>query len=312
MEGTFRNFNQGELYVYSLDPQAKGRKDTLQLMNGKFAFEMPLEDSITLSIIFPNFSELPVFAHQGATVTLSGDASHLRDTEIIGTPDNEQLTEFRLSTNDMTPPEVLKAVGQFVEDHPQSDASLYLINKYYVLLAEPDYKEALRLLGLMVKASPTSEKLKEYRSQLEQIRLTSLRSTLPTFSAVTVDGQRVSNADLQGKLAIVSIWATWKLDGYMQRQLRELKRRYGQRLAIVGICMDPSVKDCRDAMRRDSITWPTICDALVWQSPLVSQLGITDVPDNFVLNSRGVIIARNLSAQQLTDKMNTLFEYQDK
>ena len=306
MEGSFKNFNQGELYVYSLDPQAKGLKDTIQLMNGKFAYELAVEDSLMLSIIFPNYSELPVFASKGGQVNVTGDASHLKGTEVRGTEENDLLTEFRLSTNELMPPEVLKAAAKFVEEHPQSAISLYLIQKHFLLRQDPDYKQAIRLLDIMVKASPSNDQLRQLRSQLQNLQRVALRSSLPTFAAVTVDGKKVSDADLKGKIGVISIWSTWQLDGYMQQQIHEMTRRYGSRLAVIGISMDASLKDCRDAMRRDSITWPTVCDGMVWQSPLVSQLGISAVPDNIVVNEHGTIIARSLSARELTEKIKTL------
>jgi hypothetical protein len=306
MEGSFKNFNQGDLYVYSLDPQAKGMKDTIQLMNGKFAYELAVEDSLMLSIIFPNFSELPVFASKGGKVTVTGDASHLKGTEVRGTAENDMLTEFRLSTNELMPPEVLKATAQFIEEHPQSAISFYLLQKHFVMRQDPDYKQAIRLLDIMVKASPDNERLRQLRTRLKSLQSTALRSSLPTFAAVTVDCKKVSDADLKGKIGIISIWSTWQLDGYMQQQIHEMTRRYGPRLAVIGISMDASLKDCRDAMRRDSITWPTVCDGLVWQSPLVNQLGITAVPDNIVVNEHGTIIARNLGARELTEKVKTL------
>jgi hypothetical protein len=306
IEGSFKNFNQGELYVYSLDPQAKGLRDTIQLMNGKFAYELAVEDSLMLSIIFPNYSELPVFASKGGKVTVSGDASHLKGTEVHGTAENDLLTDFRLTTNELMPPEVVKAAAKFVEEHPLSGVSLYLINKHFVLRSDPDYKQAIRLLDKMIDASPANDNLQKYRSQLQHIQSSALRSSLPKFAAVTVDGKKVSDADLKGKIGIISIWSTWQLDGYMQQQIHEMTRKYGSRLAVLAISMDPSIKDCRDAMRRDSITWPTVCDGLVWQSPIVDQLGITAVPDNMVVNEHGTIIARSLSTRELVEKIKTL------
>ena len=216
------------------------------------------------------------------------------------------LTEFRLSTNELMPPEVLKATAQFIEEHPQSAISFYLLQKHFVMRQDPDYKQAIRLLDIMVKASPDNERLRQLRTRLKSLQSTALRSSLPTFAAVTVDGKKVSDADLKGKIGIISIWSTWQLDGYMQQQIHEMTRRYGPRLAVIGISMDASLKDCRDAMRRDSITWPPVCDGLVWQSPLVNQLGITAVPDNIVVNEHGTIIARNLGARELTEKIKTL------
>lgn len=61
LEGRLRNINQGEFWVYSLDGGLVGI-DTIPVRNGRFAYEMDLYDQSTLMLVFPNYSEQPVFA----------------------------------------------------------------------------------------------------------------------------------------------------------------------------------------------------------------------------------------------------------
>ena len=77
LEGRFRHLNQGEFYVYA--PYAINSKlDTIKVADGRFAYECDMVVPTTLVMLFPNFSEQPVFAAPGTKVTISGDASHLR------------------------------------------------------------------------------------------------------------------------------------------------------------------------------------------------------------------------------------------
>ena len=61
LEGKFLNMNQGEFYVYSTDGGIDG-VDTIKVVGGRFSYEMPCTESHTLMIVFPNFSEQPIFA----------------------------------------------------------------------------------------------------------------------------------------------------------------------------------------------------------------------------------------------------------
>ncbi|MBO6059335.1 MAG: DUF4369 domain-containing protein, partial [Bacteroidaceae bacterium] len=91
MKGKFKNFNQGELFVYSL--QGKGKVDTVRMSEGKFSYEIPLEDdTLMLSVVFPNYSEIPVVAMPGMYLQMEGDASHLREVKVMGDDVNELLT----------------------------------------------------------------------------------------------------------------------------------------------------------------------------------------------------------------------------
>ena len=61
IEGRFLNMNQGELYVYSNDGLTNGI-DTIKVNGGRFSLDIPCKRKGTLMIVFPNFSEQPVFA----------------------------------------------------------------------------------------------------------------------------------------------------------------------------------------------------------------------------------------------------------
>ena len=95
LEGQFKNLNQGEFYIYSLE---QGFKDTIAVNDGRFSYVRMMKDTTTLLMLFPNYSELPVFASPGAEVRMEGDVTHLRETKITGTRDNEDMTAFRIKT----------------------------------------------------------------------------------------------------------------------------------------------------------------------------------------------------------------------
>ena len=46
-------------------------------------------------LVFPNFSEQPIFAKPGETVDIKADTSHLKELEATGTKDNELMNDFR-------------------------------------------------------------------------------------------------------------------------------------------------------------------------------------------------------------------------
>ena len=91
LEGRLRNINQAEFWVYSPDGSMQGI-DTITVRNGRFAYELELEDEATLMVVFPNYSEQPVFARPGKTVSIKGDATHLKEIIIEGTKENEHMT----------------------------------------------------------------------------------------------------------------------------------------------------------------------------------------------------------------------------
>ena len=72
IDGRLLNLNQGEFYVYSNDQCVDGI-DTIKVQGGRFSYEIPCSSPSTLTIVFPNFSETPVFAEPGKKVKVDGD-----------------------------------------------------------------------------------------------------------------------------------------------------------------------------------------------------------------------------------------------
>ena len=186
IEGRFRNLNRGEFYVYSPDGGITGR-DTIQVADGRFSYNVPLSGSATFVLIFPNFSQQVVFGENGAVVKISGDASHMKEMEITGTDANELMTEFRMAANRMSPPEEKAAVAGFVAENPASPASLYLITSRLLQTTSPDYAEAARLLRLVLKEDPTNGRVALLLKQVETLRPSTVGSRLPQFAATDTE-----------------------------------------------------------------------------------------------------------------------------
>lgn len=298
LKGKFKNFNQGELYVYNLT--GRGSIDTVRLTEGKFSYDILQEDTALLSVVFPNFSEIPVIATPGATLKMVGDASHLREVAVSGTKDNDQLTDFRIRVADKTPPEAEQEAAAFIKDHPASPGCLYVLNRYFLVKSSPNYKKVEELLDIMLKASPGNLQLQELKKQVQGLKSLKTGGKLPDFSAVTTTGSRVTKADLKGDVNVVVVWSSWSFESQsIVRQLHKMRKEYGQRLQLLGICLDGNTAECKQQMKRDSLSWPTVCDGRMWQMPIVSQLGISAIPDNIVTDRSGKIIARGLTLAEL-------------
>lgn len=308
VEGRFRNLNQGEFYVYSPDGGNEG-VDTIKVADGRFAYEVELEDRATFIIVFPNYSEQAVFGESGATVKITGDASHLREMKITGTEDNEKLTDFRMAANRLSPPEVVKSVEGFVNENPTSPVSLYLINKYLIQTQQPDYATAYRLAGTMVKADQENGRALRLRKQTEGLKASAQGNRLPDFSVNDTDGHKVTRSSLNGKVNVISVCASWNYDSQSRlRKLKALRKEYGKDLGLLTVSVDARASDFSKRMERDSLDWPVVCDGKMWDTPLLKKLGLATVPGNVITDAGGKIIGRDLSEEQTRQKIESILK----
>ena len=303
LSGRLRNMNQGMFWIYSPDGAIEGI-DTIQVHEGRFAYETELRVPATLIVIFPNFSEQPVFAEPGEEVDIKGDASHLKEIIIKGTDDNDAMTELRMDLNELMPPEIPVAVSKFINKNPKSRASRYLLQRYFLADPQANMQQAYVLASLMHKEDPDDGQLTKWKKELESLRNGQVNKPLSDFSAKDVKGRSVSPGDLKSKVNVVTVWASWNYQSTdIQRRLQRLKKDHGDKLSVVSVCLDADSKKCRQTIERDSLPWKTVCDGRMWQTPMLSRLGIADVPGNLVTNDKGTIVARNLNPQKLEEKI---------
>lgn len=302
LEGRFLHLNQGEFYVYSTDGVLDGI-DTIKIEGGRFAYEIPCDEEGTLVMVFPNFSEQPIFTQPGKTVEIKADASHLKELEAEGTDNNKLMTAFRKQVSNMSPQQAVDAAEEFVKHNPKSNVSAWLIRKYFILAPTPDYTKAKQLLDLMIAEQPKNGKLVNLQQQLIGLAATAGKS-LPIFTATDINGNKVTQANLtQSPNAVVFLWASWNYESTdMQRQLKRLKAAKGNGLSVIGVCIDPSKSEMQQSLRRDSISWPTINDGMMFDTKIAKQLGLSQVPANILLKN-GKIVGRNLRMNELKEKI---------
>lgn len=301
LEGRFLKMNQGEFYVYSPDGAITGI-DTIRVQGGRFAYEIPCEEEGTIVIVLPNYSEIPVFVEPGKSVDMKADASHIKDIEVTGTKVNERMTEWRKNTSSQSPDGLKKQAEVFIKDHPSSIISRWLLRKYFVVTLKPDLKKAKELVKLIEKESDKKSSVMRLAVGLENVPL-QVGDILPAFNAKDLQGNNVLASQYRVGKSVILVWATWDYEGQnisrrVFRKIEDMKAQGKQVPKVLGISIDASAVDAKRSVGSDSTAWSTICDGLMWDSPVVKAIGTTRVPDNFVLEN-GKVKACHLNTDEL-------------
>jgi hypothetical protein len=311
LEGTFKGFNQGELYI--CDINGNFPLDTVAVVKSQFHYEVALEEPTAFIVIFPNFSEVPVYGEKGAKVTIEGEVSHLREIDVDGTEENEVLTKYRKKTSHQTPPEVALSTEQFIKENPTSPFAFYLIRKVFIQSPQPDYKRAATLAELVMKTNPeAAEELKAQTKRMEGMSYLKDGARLPSFIVTDLNGQTIKSADLNAKVNVITVWDTNNFESHgILRQLQKKQKASGDNMKVLTICLDANIKACRQRLEHDSITWNTICDGKLWDSPIIYQTGLSYIPDNILIDDKGKIIAHSLSQEELMSRIDKLLPKQE-
>lgn len=301
IDGHLLNLNQGEFYVYSPDGSVTHGMDTIKVQAGRFSYLVECDRPMTLMIVFPNFTEQPVFAEPGKSVDIKGNASHLKELTVKGTKANKLMNAFREQILSASPAEIKKCAIQMAEDNPESAVAVYLVRRYLVTVDRPDYTTAARLLKLIVEKQPDNQFAARLLVSCNGKTTINNGSKLPSFSANDINGKVVNNATLASVPNVVFyVWATWNYSSTSQlRQLADMERQSDGKLKVVSICLNPDKSSCQRTLKQygaDNIT--TICDGRMVNGDLFNKLGLYNLPDNILIKN-GAIAEQHIEFSRL-------------
>ena len=69
--------------------------------------------------------------------------------------------------------------------------------------------------------------------------------------------------------------------------------------SITSVSLDESKLLWLNAVKQDKLLWKQLNDLKGWNSPATTTYGVKAIPMNYLINKDGVIIAKNLHAEQI-------------
>ncbi len=128
--------------------------------------------------------------------------------------------------------------------------------------------------------------------------------TFPDFPLPLMSGDTSMLYTILGKkLTLIDMWASWCAPCRHENKytLVPLWDSYQQRgFQIVGYALDSSDKGWKNAVEKDGVNrWLHSSHLKGDVSPLFEKLKISTIPSNYLLNAKGVILAKNLHGDEI-------------
>lgn len=303
IDGQLLNMDQGTIYVYSNDGLIPNI-DTININGGRFEYSRAIQRNGTLILVFPNFSEIPIFAEPGEDVDLKGNAQQLNDLTVNGTKDNELMTKFRIGNFEQSPEKEKKNAELFIKEHPESAVANWLLYKYYIKIAEPNQNVTLKLAKQIKSAQPENVYINDLLEKLEKLCKGKTSGKLQ-FSATDVNGNTISTETLKGKKAIIYTAATWDYNNDLDRNIKQYLNDSEFDFIAVRISLDASSKQEAKSLEYSNYDGKLkiICQEKLFNSPILKTLCFGALGDNIVIDANGNIKKRNITSSEVEKTM---------
>jgi thiol-disulfide isomerase/thioredoxin len=130
----------------------------------------------------------------------------------------------------------------------------------------------------------------------------------PDFTAPNPEGKSISLKQSLGKVTIVDFWASWcKPCRAENPNVVALYAKYHAKgLNILSVSLDKEASAWKAAIAKDKLTWNHVSNLKEFEDPIALQYGINAIPTIFVLDAKGVIIAKDIRGEELNAKIASL------
>ncbi len=137
---------------------------------------------------------------------------------------------------------------------------------------------------------------------------TDIGAKVEMFEAPTPDGDVLSLKDAMDELTLIDFWASWCKPCRIENpNVVSVYNDYKDKgFSIISVSLDKKKSSWKKAIEDDNMDWYHISNLKYWNEPIAKEWGVRSIPATFLIDDKGVIVAKNLRGNALRQKVEEI------
>ena len=318
-------------------------KDSIKIENEKFNISLPKSKTLEINLLkiegqssylflFPENDALKITIHKDSLYSSVVKGSRSNELYTLYNKQLKVINKERINNNNkireakqlqddelarILQTEAFKLIQkekdfkkQFVKEYPNSLFSLLLLTEMLTKKEFLSHEVKDIIDGLSPKLAATTQ-AKTIKDKLAIMASVELGGKAPNFEGPTPNGTSLSLKDALGKFTIVDFWASWCKPCRAENPnlVRVYNKYHDKGLNILSVSLEREGQKAQwlRAIDKDGMTWQHVTNLKFWNDPIAQMYNVRAIPASFILDSNGIIIAKNLRGEALDKKISELF-----
>ena len=219
----------------------------------------------------------------------------------------------------------IELASKLRKDISRNEQEIMLYEWDFIINNEDSYMSALLLEVFMVENKVNKDSIIEvYNTFSNRIKISNVGKNIadllrqyedpinvgelaPDFTAPSLDGENLTLSENLGKVTLIDFWAAWcrpcRIENPNLVRLYKKYNSYG--LQIIGVSLDRTKEQWEKAISDDNLPWIHVSNLDFWNDPVARMYSIRAIPQSFLLDENGYVIAKNLRGLSLEQKVES-------